>query len=502
MTKLSALLPWLCGLSFACGLITYDGLGQSSLFADDNPQPEAISYRGQIEPIFRANCQGCHQPANAQGEFVMTDFARLLGAGESGDAAVIAGDPEASHLLAQITPVDGAAAMPKKGQPLSANDIDLIRRWIDQGAVNDSLATTVSYDAAHPPEYTRPPLVTALAYSADGKWLAVSGFHEVLLIDTASQQTAQRLVGLSERIESLSFSPDSSRLAVTGGSPGRLGEVQVWEVSTGKLQLSQQIGFDTITGGSFSPDGTLIAFGCSDNTVRAIDAATGEPRVHQGAHEDRIAACVFSPDGKHLVSAGRDMTVKLTEVETERFIDNITSITPGALRGGISALAMHPERPEVLVGGADGVPKVYRLFRETDRKIGDDANLIRAFPAMTGRIFSLAIGPKGKHLAAASTLDGDSRVVVFPYDFDGTLPDEIKEILAKLVAQRSTEEVAKVNDYNSKVSAATSSYDLPNNSLYAIAFSADGEQLAIGGSDGRCALWELPTGNCKPNSCR
>ncbi|MCA9157604.1 MAG: DUF1549 domain-containing protein, partial [Planctomycetales bacterium] len=266
------------------------------------------------------------------------------------------------------------------------------------------------------------------------------------------------------------------------------------EVATAKLQLSQQIGFDSITGGSFSPDGALIAFGCSDNTVRAIDAATGEQRVHQGAHEDRIAACVFSPDSKHLVSGGRDMTVKLTEVETERFIDNITSITPGALRGGISALAMHPERPEVLLGGADGVPKVYRLFRETARKIGDDANLIRAFPAMTGRIFSLAIGPQGKHLAAASTLDGNSRVVVYPYDFDGALPDDIKAILAKLVAQRSEEETTKVNAFNSQVSAATSSYDLPNNSLYAIAFSSDGQQLATGGSDGLVRIVSVADG--------
>ncbi|MEZ6080136.1 MAG: DUF1549 domain-containing protein [Pirellulaceae bacterium] len=324
--------------------------------------------------------------------------------------------------------------------------------------------------------------------------MAVSGFHEVLLVDTASQQTVQRLIGLSERIESLSFSPDSSRLAVTGGSPGRMGEVQIWDVATATLQLSQQIGFDSITGGSFSPDGALLAFGCSDNTVRAIDAVTGEQRVHQGAHEDRIAACVFSPDSKHLVSGGRDMTVKLTEVETERFIDNITSITPGALRGGISALAMHPERPEVLLGGADGVPKVYRLFRETARKIGDDANLIRSFPAMTGRIFSLAIGPQGKHLAAASTLDGSSRVVVYPYDFDGALPDDIKAILAKLVAQRSEEEVAKVNTFNSQVSAATSSYDLPNNSVYAIAFSSDGQQLATGGSDGRVRIVSVADG--------
>ncbi len=456
---------------------------------------QAISYHQQIEPIFRTHCQGCHQPANAQGEFAMTDFARLLGPGESGQAAIVPGQPEQSHLLAQIASVDGVAAMPKQAAPLSPADVELIRDWIAAGAHNDSPPSAVPFDTNHPPIYERAPLITALAYSPDGKWLAVSGFQEVLLVDVATQQTLQRLVGLSQRIESLRFSPDSHRLLVTGGSPGRMGEVQVWDVATAHLTLSRQIGFDTITGGCFSPDGSLIAFACSDNTVRAIDAQTGEQKLHQGAHDDSVAACVFSPDGKYLVSAGRDMTVKLTEVETERFIDNITSITPGALRGGISSLAMHPERPEVLVGGADGIPKVYRLIRETDRRIGDDANLIRSFAAMPGRIFSLDIDPQGKHLAAASTLDGDSRIVIYPYDFDSQLPDDIKETMKKAVSERNDEEKAKINQYFSQTSPATSTLEVPATSLYAIAFSPSGEQLAVGGSDGSVRLIKVLDGH-------
>ncbi len=376
--------------------------------------------------------------------------------------------------------------MPKKAAPLSSADIDLIRRWIAEGAMNDSAEEDprAVYSMDNLPTYTRPALITSLAYSPDGKWLAVNGFHEIALIDAKTNITVRRLVGLSERIESLSFSPDSMRLAATGGSPGRVGEVQVWQVESGALLLSKQVTYDTIFGGCFSPDGKLIAFGCTDNTVRAIDSATGEQKLHQGAHEDWVAACVFSPDGKHLVSAGRDMTVKLTEVETERFIDNITSITPGALRGGINSLAMHPQRSETLVGGADGVPKVYRLFRETERRIGDDANLIRAFPAMEGRIFSLAIGPNAQHLAAASTLDGNSSVLVYPYDFTGELPDDVKRAMAKRVADRNEEEKKLVNEYTSKTSPATSRFDLVGNSIYALAFSPDGTRLALGGSDG------------------
>jgi hypothetical protein len=61
-------------------------------------------------------------------------------------------------------------------------------------------------------------------------------------------------------------------------------------------------------------------------------------------------------DGKHVVSCGRDMSVKLTEVATMRFVDNVTSITPGALKGGVQVLARHPQRNEVLIGGTDGAP--------------------------------------------------------------------------------------------------------------------------------------------------
>ncbi|MCR9292805.1 MAG: DUF1549 domain-containing protein [bacterium] len=466
--------------------------------AEDTPHAaseNSISYSEQIEPIFRTHCQGCHQPAKAQGDYVMTDFASLLRAGESGSPAVVPGDPDASYLLEQVTPVNGESAMPKKGQPLADAEIELIRQWIQQGAVDDSPSAGPRYSEEQPPTYARAPVVTSIAYSPDGRWLASSGFQEVFLIDTANWTTHRRLVGLSERIESLAFSPDSQRLLVTGGAPGRWGEVQVWNVESGELELSKRFGFDTIYGGCFSPDGKLIAFAASDNVVRAIDSSSGEQRLHQGAHEDWVLACVFNPDGKHLLSAGRDMTVKLTEVETERFVDNVTSITPGALRGGINALAMHPARDEVLVGGADGIPKVYRIFRETERRIGDDANLIREFPNTGGRIFDVAISRDGKYLAVVSTLDGESRVAVYPYDFDGKLPDNIKEIMKKRVAERKAEEQQAVVDYTHDVRDAVLDISLQACSLYALAFSPDSQHLVVGGSDGKLRVLSVASGS-------
>src|SRR5207253_10331897 len=112
-----------------------------------------------------------------------------------------------------------------------------------------------------------------------------------------------------------------------------------------------------------------IAFGCADNTLRAIDAKNGKQVLYQGAHSDWVLGTVFSADASHLVSISRDRSMKLTEVATQRFIDNITSITPGALKGGLLTVARHPKKDELLIGGADGVPKIYQMYRNKKRVI-------------------------------------------------------------------------------------------------------------------------------------
>jgi WD40 repeat protein len=94
------------------------------------------------------------------------------------------------------------------------------------------------YDAAHPPVYTRAPVVPSLDYSPDGKLLAVAGYHEVLIVKADGSGIVARLVGMSERIESVKFSPDGKQLAVAGGLPARLGEVQIWDVASKLLLLS------------------------------------------------------------------------------------------------------------------------------------------------------------------------------------------------------------------------------------------------------------------------
>ncbi|AMV40660.1 DUF1549 domain-containing protein [Planctomyces sp. SH-PL62] len=488
---------WL-GMSAATvfAMIAGPASGEEPAAATAKAEPAKISYDKQVRPILQAKCQGCHQPAKAGGGYVMTAFDRLLKGGEVEGAAIAAGKPDESPLLEQITPHDGKAAMPRNAPPLAPADIELITTWIAQGAVDDTPAGAGSrVDAEHPPEYARAPVVPALAFSPDGSLLAVAGFHEILLWKSDGSELVARLVGLSERVDSLAFSPDGSRLAATGGDPGRRGEVQVWNVAERKLELSTSVSFDVVFGASWSPDGTRIAFGCTDNSARAIDAKTGEQVLFMGSHSDWALDTVFSADGSHLVSVGRDMSAKLTEIAEQRFVDNVTSITPGALRGGLKALARHPSRDEIVIGGSDGQPKVYRIFRQTVRVIGDDSNLMRELPSLPGRVTSVCVSPDGLRIAASSSLEGVAgEVAVYSYEFSDAFPDAIKAIQAKVVTSRSAEENAAVDAYHKEGVKEIARFKTTAGGLYATDFRPDRKVLATAGGDGLVRLIDAETG--------
>lgn len=109
------------------------------------------------------------------------------------------------------------------------------------------------------------------------------------------------------------FSPDGKRLAVQG----RTNVVQVVAPDTGALQTT--IALDSAQPGftmCFSPDGTLLALACMDDTLRLFDTTTGRLVVTCAGHKQPVFSTVFSPDGRTLASASDDSTLKLWNVTT------------------------------------------------------------------------------------------------------------------------------------------------------------------------------------------
>jgi WD40 repeat protein len=444
----------------------------------------------------------------------MTSFPDLLKTGDSELPGIVPGKSQESLLVKLLGEVEGRARMPKGKDPLPDFQVKLITDWVAQGAADDTpmSARAPTVDANHPPTYELLPVLTAVAFSPDGQVLAVSGYHEVLLHKADGSGLVARLVGLSERIQSIAFSPDGHTLAVSGGDPGRFGEIQLWDVAKWTLRSSIPLSFDTVYGVSWSPDGRLVACGCADNTVRAFEVSTGKQVLFQGAHSDWVMATVFSQDGQHLVSVSRDRSVKLTEVPTNRFIDNVTSITPGALKGGLLALALRPPKDplpeqagrvalaatelrvspnlgaivfaaqpyqkrmsmvppdatdvpakvydEILVAGADGQPRLYKMHREVKRVIGDDANKVKEYEKLPGRVYAVAFDKTGRYFAAGSSLDGTGEARVFEVD--------------------STKRV--------------STFEAVKTPVYAIAFRPDGKVVATAGFDGMVRLSDPMTG--------
>ena len=93
-----------------------------------------VDFARDIQPIFTASCLKCHGAEKQKGEYRLDSKAAALKGGENYTPAIKPGDSAGSpliHLVAHLVP---DAKMPAKGDPLTAEQIGLLRAWIDQGA--------------------------------------------------------------------------------------------------------------------------------------------------------------------------------------------------------------------------------------------------------------------------------------------------------------------------------------------------------------------------------
>lgn len=94
-----------------------------------------IDYERDIAPVFEEHCTYCHGEDEQESGLRLDLRPLMLRGGDSGLAAVVPGKPEKSYLVEVINHVDEEMAMPPDEDKISAEKIDLITRWIKEGAV-------------------------------------------------------------------------------------------------------------------------------------------------------------------------------------------------------------------------------------------------------------------------------------------------------------------------------------------------------------------------------
>jgi mono/diheme cytochrome c family protein len=105
----------------------------AAVFLAGAAQAAPVDYLGDIKPVLMKNCAGCHGSAKAQSGLRLDTFAGLIQGGNSGKV-VIPGRSAESKMVKAITGSDPKVVrMPQKGH-ISADEVALLRRWIDEGA--------------------------------------------------------------------------------------------------------------------------------------------------------------------------------------------------------------------------------------------------------------------------------------------------------------------------------------------------------------------------------
>ena len=93
-----------------------------------------VDFTTQVKPIINKNCIACHGGVRQKSGFSLLFREEALAKNKSGKPAIIPGNADNSEMIKRLTNNDPEERMPYKHDPLSKEDIDIIRQWINEGA--------------------------------------------------------------------------------------------------------------------------------------------------------------------------------------------------------------------------------------------------------------------------------------------------------------------------------------------------------------------------------
>lgn len=304
---------------------------------------------------------------------------------DAGPVADLIFSPDGDHLIAYTN------------DPNSDRDPNTLLRW----ALDDRATPAQPTEVAQ----ALPRAVTASAFTHDRAVLITASLDGVVLFSDAVTGEELGTLKVSTRdARSIAISADGNRLAVGVGS----GQILLWERSSAgaewrEVERAFEGHLDRVIVLAFSPDGTLLASGSRDSTVRLWRVGTGEPvgAVLLGDdQEEAVISLAFSPDGTLLASGDRDNSLNLWRTSDFTLLQTVRAHT-----NWVNAIAFSPDGRMIATGSRDEAIMLW--------DVSDPLALRRIGEPLTGHysgVNSVAFSPDGALLASGAE---DQRVIVW-----------------------------------------------------------------------------------------